>query len=94
MTEGYSAADLTNLAKEAAMGPVRELPPETLRKIEPSQVSLSLQQFFPQLRARIKRFFSSASRKNVILFKRFGQEFCRSARACLENRFSTLPAVT
>ena len=38
MTEGYSAADLTNLAKDAAMGPIREVTPEKLRNIDPSQL--------------------------------------------------------
>ena len=34
MTEGYSCADMQAMIKEAAMTPVRELPPDELLKLK------------------------------------------------------------
>ncbi|XP_041789131.1 spastin isoform X2 [Chelmon rostratus] len=39
MTEGYSGSDLTSLAKDASLGPIRELHPEQVRNVEASEVS-------------------------------------------------------
>ncbi|CAG0896067.1 unnamed protein product [Cyprideis torosa] len=37
-TEGYSCSDLTLLAKDAAMGPIRELNPEQIQRIDPKKI--------------------------------------------------------
>jgi len=37
-TEGYSASDLTNLAKDAAMGPLRDIPANRLLRVRPEDV--------------------------------------------------------
>lgn len=38
MTEGYSGSDLTSLAKDASLGPIRELRPEQVRNMAASEV--------------------------------------------------------
>ncbi|XP_042308312.1 spastin isoform X4 [Sceloporus undulatus] len=38
MTEGYSGSDLTALAKDAALGPIRELKPEQVKNMSASEV--------------------------------------------------------
>ncbi|XP_046899577.1 spastin isoform X2 [Hypomesus transpacificus] len=38
MTEGYSGSDLTSLAKDASLGPIRELQPEQVRNMAANEV--------------------------------------------------------
>ena len=51
-TEGYSSADLSALCKEAAMEPVREIPPNQILKIKGESAirSINLQDFMKALR--------------------------------------------
>ncbi|XP_078255206.1 spastin isoform X2 [Rhinoraja longicauda] len=54
-TEGYSGSDLTALAKDAALGPIRELKPEEVRSMAASEVrKIKLSDFEDSLR-KIKR---------------------------------------
>ena len=39
-TDGYSCADMTNLCKEAAYGPIRSIPLEDIEHITPEEVNL------------------------------------------------------
>jgi spastin len=50
-TNGYSGSDLTALAKDAAMGPVRELRMDELKKLSVSRIRrVSRQDFVEALR--------------------------------------------
>ena len=49
MTDGYSCSDLTNLAKDAAMAPLREIPTAHLVTIKPEdmrQIGLKVTKMF------------------------------------------------
>ncbi|KAF4528140.1 hypothetical protein B566_EDAN011156 [Ephemera danica] len=60
-TEGYSGSDLTALAKDAALGPIRELDPEEVRFMDPSSMrNIRLQDFIESLK-RIRRSVSPLS---------------------------------
>ncbi|XP_066996919.2 spastin isoform X1 [Anabrus simplex] len=61
LTEGYSGSDLTSLAKDAALGPIRELNPEQVRCLDPSSVrNINFQDFADSLK-RIRRSVSPLS---------------------------------
>uniref|UniRef100_A0A671VLC8 microtubule-severing ATPase n=1 Tax=Sparus aurata TaxID=8175 RepID=A0A671VLC8_SPAAU len=58
MTEGYSGSDLTSLAKDASLGPIRELRPDQVRNMKASEVrNISLRDFVESLK-KIKRSVS------------------------------------
>ncbi|KAM8772754.1 spastin isoform 1-T1 [Acanthopagrus schlegelii] len=58
MTEGYSGSDLTSLAKDASLGPIRELRPDQVRNMEASEVrNICLRDFVESLK-KIKRSVS------------------------------------
>lgn len=45
-TSGYSGSDLTNLAKEAALGPIREVSPSQMLLVQQDQLrKIQLQDF-------------------------------------------------
>ncbi len=56
-TNGYSGSDLTALAKDAAMGPVRELHMEELKKLSVSRIRpisrRDFEQSIPKIRASV-----------------------------------------
>lgn len=58
MTEGYSGSDLTALAKDAALGPIRELKPEQVKNMSASEMrNIRLSDFTESLK-KIKRSLS------------------------------------
>uniref|UniRef100_A0A8C2DN09 Spastin n=1 Tax=Cyprinus carpio TaxID=7962 RepID=A0A8C2DN09_CYPCA len=58
MTEGYSGSDLTSLAKDAALGPIRELRPDQVRNMPADKMrDISFSDFEDSLK-RIKRSVS------------------------------------
>jgi spastin len=57
-TNGYSGSDLTALAKDAAMGPVRELRMEELKKLSVNRIRPITRQDFVQ---SIKKIRASVS---------------------------------
>ncbi|KAE8741370.1 hypothetical protein FOCC_FOCC013069 [Frankliniella occidentalis] len=61
LTDGYSGSDLTALAKDAALGPIRELNPDQVRNLDPKKVrSISFGDFQESLR-RIRHSVSPGS---------------------------------
>ncbi|XP_029164244.1 spastin isoform X2 [Nylanderia fulva] len=61
LTEGYSGSDLTGLAKDAALGPIRELNPDQVKNLDLNSVrNITMQDFRDSLR-RIRRSVSPAS---------------------------------
>ncbi|XP_071649797.1 spastin isoform X3 [Temnothorax longispinosus] len=61
VTEGYSGSDLTGLAKDAALGPIRELNPDQVKELDLNSVrNITMQDFRDSLK-RIRRSVSPAS---------------------------------
>ncbi|XP_017788657.1 PREDICTED: spastin isoform X2 [Habropoda laboriosa] len=61
LTEGYSGSDLTGLAKDAALGPIRELNPDQVKELDLNSVrNITVQDFRDSLK-RIRRSVSPAS---------------------------------
>ncbi|XP_012150052.1 spastin isoform X4 [Megachile rotundata] len=61
LTEGYSGSDLTGLAKDAALGPIRELNPDQVKELDLNSVrNITIQDFRDSLK-RIRRSVSPAS---------------------------------
>ncbi|XP_043480447.1 spastin isoform X1 [Leptopilina heterotoma] len=61
LTEGYSGSDLTGLAKDAALGPIRELNPEQVKEVDLNLVrNITIKDFLDSLK-RIRRSVSPAS---------------------------------
>ncbi|XP_023718260.2 spastin isoform X3 [Cryptotermes secundus] len=72
VTEGYSGSDLTGLAKDAALGPIRELNPEQVRCLDPSSVrNIKFQDFQDSLK-RIRR---SVSPYSLAVYEKWNMEF-------------------
>lgn len=71
LTEGYSGSDLTALAKDAALGPIRELNPDQVRNLDPKKVrSISFQDFQESLR-RIRHSVSSSS---LLIYQKWNED--------------------
>uniref|UniRef100_A0ABM5FTX9 Spastin n=1 Tax=Pogona vitticeps TaxID=103695 RepID=A0ABM5FTX9_9SAUR len=73
MTEGYSGSDLTALAKDAALGPIRELKPEQVKNMSASEMrNIRLSDFTESLK-KIKRSLSPQTLEGYIRWnKDFG----------------------
>uniref|UniRef100_A0A8C1CBN6 Spastin n=1 Tax=Cyprinus carpio carpio TaxID=630221 RepID=A0A8C1CBN6_CYPCA len=70
MTEGYSGSDLTSLAKDAALGPIRELRPEQLRNIPAGEMrDIRFSDFEDSLK-RIKRSVSPQTLEQYVRWNR------------------------
>ncbi|XP_028580012.2 spastin isoform X5 [Podarcis muralis] len=72
MTEGYSGSDLTALAKDAALGPIRELKPEQVKNMSASEMrNIKLSDFTESLK-KIKR---SLSPQTLEAYMRWNKDF-------------------
>ncbi|XP_043536648.1 spastin isoform X1 [Chiloscyllium plagiosum] len=71
-TEGYSGSDLTALAKDAALGPIRELKPEEVRNMAASEVRKIRLSDFEDSRRKIKR---SVGPQTLEGYKRWNEEY-------------------
>lgn len=71
LTEGYSGSDLTALAKDAALGPIRELNPEQVRNLDPKRVrSISFGDFQESLR----KIRHSVSPSSLLTYQKWNEE--------------------
>ncbi|XP_040001251.1 spastin isoform X3 [Xiphias gladius] len=72
MTEGYSGSDLTSLAKDASLGPIRELLPEQVRNVQASKVrNICFGDFVESLK-KIKR---SVGPQTLELYGRWNRDY-------------------
>ncbi|XP_062830746.1 spastin isoform X7 [Anolis carolinensis] len=72
MTDGYSGSDLTALAKDAALGPIRELKPEQVKNMSASEMrNIRLSDFTESLK-KIKR---SLSPQTLEAYIRWNKDF-------------------
>ncbi|KAK7161295.1 hypothetical protein R3I94_004087 [Phoxinus phoxinus] len=72
MTEGYSGSDLTSLAKDAALGPIRELRPEQVRNISPNEMRDIR---FPDFVDSLKRIKRSVCPQTLDQYVRWNREY-------------------
>ncbi|CAH1114592.1 unnamed protein product [Psylliodes chrysocephalus] len=72
LTEGYSGSDLTALAKDAALGPIRELQPEQVKQMDPNAVrSITINDFLDSLK-RIRR---SVSPQSLVAYEKWSLQY-------------------
>ncbi|XP_077494536.1 spastin-like isoform X4 [Amblyomma americanum] len=72
ITSGYSGSDLTALAKDAALGPIRELNPEQVRCVDPKKMrNITLEDFMTSLK-KVRR---SVPLQSLEFYDRWNQEF-------------------
>uniref|UniRef100_A0A8D0BTZ7 Spastin n=1 Tax=Salvator merianae TaxID=96440 RepID=A0A8D0BTZ7_SALMN len=72
MTEGYSGSDLTALAKDAALGPIRELKPEQVKNMSASEMrNIRLSDFIESL----KKIKSSLNPQSLEGYVRWNRDF-------------------
>ncbi|XP_069463015.1 spastin isoform X1 [Ambystoma mexicanum] len=72
MTEGYSGSDMTALAKDAALGPIRELKPEQVKNMSASEMrNMRLSDFIESL----KKIKSSVSPSTLDAYVRWNKDF-------------------
>ncbi|CAG9859431.1 unnamed protein product [Phyllotreta striolata] len=72
LTDGYSGSDLTALAKDAALGPIRELQPEQVKQMDPSAVrGITINDFLDSLK-RIRR---SVSPQSLVAYEKWSLQY-------------------
>ncbi|XP_060524771.1 spastin isoform X1 [Cylas formicarius] len=72
LTEGYSASDLTALAKDAALGPIRELQPEQVKEMDPNSLRhITMGDFLESLK-RIRR---SVSPQSLVAYEKWSLQY-------------------
>lgn len=71
-TQGYSGSDLTSLAKDAALGPIRELGPQQVRNMAASEMrNIKIKDFEDSL----KRIKPSVSPTTLDMYSRWNQDY-------------------
>lgn len=72
LTDGYSGCDLTALAKDAALGPIRELQPEQVKHLDPGAVrGITISDFLDSLK-RIRR---SVSPQSLVAYEKWSLQY-------------------
>ncbi|XP_066586927.1 spastin isoform X2 [Prorops nasuta] len=72
LTEGYSGSDLTGLAKDAALGPIRELNPDQVKELDLNSVrNITMQDF----RDSLKRIRRSVSPGSLVAYEKWSLEY-------------------
>ncbi|XP_043914530.1 spastin [Protopterus annectens] len=72
MTDGYSGSDLTSLAKDAALQPIRELKPEQVKNMSPAEIrSIKMSDFLESMK-KIRR---SVSPQTLDVYIRWNKEY-------------------
>ncbi|KAK3760430.1 hypothetical protein RRG08_023725 [Elysia crispata] len=71
-TDGYSGADMTNLCREAALGPIRSIPFERMETITPDQVRPIQLPDFEQALLQVR---ASVSDKDLELYAQWNQTY-------------------
>lgn len=72
LTAGYSGSDLTSLAKDAALGPIRELRPDQVRSMAASEMrNIKMRDFEDSL----KRIKPSASTATLTMYTKWNKDF-------------------
>lgn len=72
LTDGYSGSDLTALAKDAALGPIREMDAEEVKRVNPDQVrDICVQDFVDSL----KRIRCSVSSQSLASYEKWNRDF-------------------
>jgi len=72
MTQGYTCSDLTNLARDAAMAPLREISTAELTKIQPENMRKIGIRDFERSSERVRRTLGSESLAD---FEKWNNEF-------------------
>jgi spastin len=72
-TEGYSSADLTALVKDAAMGPLRDVPSEKLMKMDNVDLRPVGSSDFSKA---LKEFQPSVSKKSLQEYEEWHKQNC------------------
>lgn len=71
-TQGYSGSDLTSLAKDAALGPIRELGPQQVRNMAASEMrNIKMKDFEDSL----KRIKPSVSPTTLNMYSKWNQDY-------------------
>uniref|UniRef100_H2YWE4 AAA+ ATPase domain-containing protein n=1 Tax=Ciona savignyi TaxID=51511 RepID=H2YWE4_CIOSA len=71
-TDGFSGADVTNLCKEAALGPIRSLQFQDISKISKDDVRPILAEDFDKALERVR---PSVSKKDLVSYEKWNQIF-------------------